>query len=74
MAFDDGIAVNVIGYTFAPGDADGTRRVDLRDVAAFGACFGNEPLSDLCQACDFDTSGTIELTYFAAFRNGFMGP
>jgi hypothetical protein len=61
FTFDDGVAVNVIEYTFAPGDTDGTGRVDLRDVAAFQTCFGSEVFSGPCQACDL-------------FRNELMGP
>lgn len=74
FTFDDGAAVNVIEYTFAPGDTDGTGRVDLRDVGAFQTCFGSEVFSGSRQACDFDRSGTIELTDFAEFRNELMGP
>ena len=73
FTFDNGVAVNVMEYTFAPGDTDGTRRVDPRDVAAFQTCFGTEVFSGPCQACDFHGSGRIRLTDFAEFRNGLMG-
>ena len=64
---NDGVAVNVIEYTFAPGDTNGDGVADLFDVAVFQNCFGNEALSGVCQACDLDGNGWVNLTDFAAF-------
>jgi hypothetical protein len=41
FTFDDGVAVNVVEYTFAPGDTDGDGDADLADYAWLQNCGGS---------------------------------
>jgi hypothetical protein len=74
FTLNDGVAVNVIEYTFAPGDTDGDADADLFDVATFQNCFGQTGVSGVCQACDLDRNGRVNLNDFAAFSDLFAGP
>lgn len=62
FTFGDGVAVNVVEYTFAPGDTDGNGKVDLHDVAALQRCFGQTSLTGVCLALDLSADNTIDLT------------
>ncbi len=66
--FDDGVAANIVTYTFAPGDTDGNGRVNLADMAAFQNCLGAESLSGACLALDLDHNQTLNLADFAIFH------
>ncbi len=74
FTFDDGVAVNVIEYTFAPGDTDGDGHADLLDVSAFLTCFGLTSPAGPCWALDLNEDETIDLTDYAAFRQTITGP
>ena len=65
FTFDDGEAINVVEYTFAPGDTDGDGDADLRDAAAFQCCFGQAEPVGLCLALDANADGTIDLDDYA---------
>jgi len=70
----DGVAVNVIDYTFAPGDANGNGLVELDDIAEFQRCFGKSPLTGVCLALDLIRDGTIDLDDYTELRILFTGP
>ncbi len=74
FTFDDGIAVNVIEYTFAPGDTDGDGDADLRDIAASQRCFGLISPTGPCWALDLDESELIDHTDHAALVSSLTGP
>ena len=74
FTFDDGIAVNVVEYTFAPGDTDGDGDADLRDIAASQRCFGLTDLTGPCWALDLDESEHIDHTDHAALVSSLTGP
>jgi len=67
FTFDDGEAVNVVEYTYAPGDTDGDGDVDLADAAAFQRCFGKTGLSAPCPALDANGDDTIDLDDHASW-------
>jgi hypothetical protein len=69
FTFDDGVAVNVIEYTFAPGDTDGDGDADLHDFALLQTCFGQCPVLGPCAALDLHPDGAIDLTDYAAFQH-----
>jgi len=76
FTFFDGVAENIIEYTFAPGDSNGDGQADLADFAFFQNCFGlGTVLSNLapCAALDFDGDGDTDLLDFAEFQNLFNG-
>ncbi len=74
FTFDDGVAVNVIEFTFAPGDTDGDGDADLHDFATFQTCFGHEPVTGPCPALDAVTDDTIDLADYAEFAISLHGP
>jgi hypothetical protein len=74
FTFDDGVAVNVIEYTFAPGDTDGDGDADLRDIAASQCCFGLINPTAPCWALDLDESEHIDHTDHAALVSSLTGP
>jgi len=74
FTFDDGVAVNVIEYTFAPGDTNGNGLVELDDIAEFQRCFGQSPPSGPCLALDLTRDGSIDLDDHAALEELFSGP
>jgi hypothetical protein len=73
FTFDDGVAVNVIEYTFAPGDTDGDGDADLHDFALFQACFGQSPVIGPCAALDLDPDDAIDLADYSAFQDLLTG-
>ncbi len=74
FTFDDGLAVNVIEYTFAPGDTDGDGDADLRDIAASQRCFSLINPTGPCWALDLDQSQLIDHTDHAALVSSLTGP
>jgi len=71
FTFDDGVAVNIVEYTFAPGDANGDGKADLFDLGVMQTCFGPGPLTGACLALDLDRDDDIDLSDFAAFIDFF---
>ncbi len=74
FTFNDGVAVNVVEFTYAPGDTDGDGDADLADFAAFQNCLGNSPLAGVCLSLDFNADSAIDLLDFAAFQEEFRIP
>ena len=74
FTFDDGVAVNVVEYTFAPGDTDGDGDADLRDIAASQRCFGLTNPIGACWALDLDESERFDHTDHAALVSSLTGP
>jgi len=61
------VPVAAVGFRPRPGDADGDRDVDLRDVAALQVCIGGSgqalPLGDEClTSFDVDLDGDVDLS------------
>ena len=71
FTFNDGVAINVVEYTFAPGDIDGDGDADLHDFAAFQRCFGQTDPTGPCSALDLQTDDTIDLADFSLFKGLF---
>jgi hypothetical protein len=74
FTFDDGVAVNEVEYTFAPGDTDGDGDADLRDFAAFQRCFGLAGLTGACSVLDFNTDDTIDLNDYEVLQGILAAP
>lgn len=74
FTFDDGVATNVIEFTFAPGDTDGDGDADLYDVAVFQNCFGKPELLGACHALDSVRDATIDIEDYADFNAVLLGP
>ncbi len=72
FTFNDGEAINVIKYTFVPGDTNGDGLVNLADIAAFQRCFGLTDLAGACLALDLVPDDAITLEDLAAL-NGVFG-
>ena len=72
FTFHDGAAVNVVEFTFAPGDTDGDGDSDLYDFSHFQNCFGESAPSPLCRSLDFDGDERITLSDFAGFQTLFI--
>ncbi len=68
------MAVNVIGYTFAPADTDGDGDVDLFDVGTFQDCFHGRTSLAPCGAYDLTANSIIDLRDFAALNQILTGP
>jgi hypothetical protein len=68
FTFDDGVAVNVVEFAFAPGDTDGDGDADLADFSYLANCFGASPLtSGPCMALDSNADGAMLVDDYAAF-------
>lgn len=52
FTLDDGVAVNVVEYTFVPGDVEGSGTVDLSDIAYLQNCMGAADTATLCGVFD----------------------
>ena len=74
LTFDDGVAVNVIEYTCAPGDTNGNGLVELDDIAEFQRCFGQSPPTGACLAVDLTRDGSIDLEDHAELTALLTGP
>ena len=83
FTFDDGTAVNVVEFTFAPGDTDGDGDADLADFSYLQNCTGDsdeatEPrgggFAGPCLALDADADSAIDLPDHADFLTHFAGP
>ncbi len=74
FTLDDGVAVNVVEYTFAPGDTDGDGDADLLDAAAFLTCFGQSAPTSSCWALDTNRDDLIDLADYAALQSALTGP
>jgi hypothetical protein len=73
FTFNDGVAVNVIEYTFAPGDTDGDGDADLHDFALFQTCFGQSGVASPCAALNLNSDGMIDLSDYARFYSLLSG-
>ena len=74
FTFTDGVAENVVEYTFAPGDTNGDGRANLADFAYFQNCFELGTVLSIpapCVAFDFDADSDIDVSDFAAFERVF---
>jgi len=67
FTFNDGVAANVVEFTYAPGDTDGDGDADLHDLAVLQNCFGSSPVAGVCLPLDFNADSAIDLLDFAAF-------
>jgi hypothetical protein len=77
FTFDDGVAVNIVEFTFAPGDTDGDGDADLADFSYLANCFGPTspcPLAGSkgetcgpCLALDSDANSTVNAVDYSAF-------
>jgi hypothetical protein len=74
FTLNDGVAVNIVEYTFAPGDTDGDGDADLYDFAALQNCFGVSPISGACQVFDFNADSAIDFLDFAGLQRVFTTP
>jgi hypothetical protein len=74
LTFDDGVATNVVIYTFAPGDTNGDGSVNLADVAAFQCCFGQADPAGACLALDLVRDNAIDLGDFPELGTLLTGP
>jgi hypothetical protein len=74
FTLDDGVAVNVIEFTYAPGDTDGDGDADLHDFAVLQTCFGLDLLDSACLPLDTITDNTIDLADYAEFEAVLSGP
>ncbi len=84
FTINDGVATNVIEYTFAPGDTDGDGCVTLRDFSWFQTCFGSptgasgdapyESLTGPCRAVDLIPNGALTLADFKELHSLLSGP
>ncbi|MEK6799282.1 MAG: hypothetical protein AABZ12_09980 [Planctomycetota bacterium] len=74
FTFDDGVGVNVVEFTFAPGDTDGDGDADLSDFAAYQNCLGTNPLVGGCLPLDVIADGQLRSADFAKFISVSSGP
>jgi hypothetical protein len=74
FTFNDGVATNVVEYTFAPGDTDGDGLVTLRDVSYFQSCLSESTLIGPCRAVDLFPNGALTLTDFKELQSLLAGP
>jgi hypothetical protein len=74
FTLSDGVAVNLVEYTFAPGDTDGDGDADLHDFAVFQRCFSRADLTGACLALDFDGNHAVDLDDYAEFGATLHGP
>ena len=70
----DGVAVNVVEYTYAPGDANGNGKVDLFDAGVLQNCFGVTGSTGLCRVADLTRDGAITAADHAALVAQLVGP
>jgi len=68
FTFNDGVAVQTIEFTYAPGDTDGDGDADLADFAAFQNCLGNSPVAGVCLPLDFNADSAVDLLDFAEWQ------
>ncbi len=74
FTINDGVAINVIEYTFAPGDTDGDGRVTLRDVSYFQSCLSESTLIGPCRAVDLIPNGALTLADFKELQALLSSP
>jgi hypothetical protein len=74
FTFDDGVAINVVEYTFAPGDTNGNGLVELDDIAEFQRCFAQSPLTGVCLALDLVSDDEIDLDDLVELTALLTGP
>ncbi len=74
FTFNDGVAVNVVEFTFAPGDTDGDSDADLHDFAAFQNCFEVSPISGACLVFDLNADHSVDLLDFAELQAAWTAP
>lgn len=74
FTFNDGVAVQMIEYTYAPGDTDGDGDADLYDFAAYQNCFGVSPVAGSCLPFDFNADSAVDLLDFVAFQRVLTAP
>jgi hypothetical protein len=74
FTFNDGEVVNLIEYTFVPGDTNGDGLVNLADIAAFQCCFGQTDLTGACLALDLVPDDRLDLDDLAAVLPHLTGP
>ncbi len=74
---DDGVAVNIVDYSYILGDADGDGDLDLDDFAAFADCVTtggpNTPAPASCAFADMDADTDVDLADFQLFQLAFTG-
>ena len=76
FTFNDGTAVSVVEYIYAPppGDTNGDGRVDLREMGQFQNCFGTSPLTGVCKTLDLAANGTIDISDLPPLLSQLSGP
>ena len=70
----DGVSVNVVEYTYAPGDANGNGKVDLFDAGVLQNCFGATAPTGLCAVSDLTRDGAVTAADHAALVARLVGP
>jgi hypothetical protein len=80
FTFDDGVAVNIVEFAFAPGDTDGDGDADLADFAWLANCMdaaAHGPPDETpgpCLALDADMDTAITPADWGALLSAFAGP
>jgi len=67
FTFNDGVATDIVEFTYAPGDTNGDGQTDLADFAAFQNCFGAPPPAGVCMVLDFDGDSQVDDEDFGRF-------
>lgn len=73
FTFNDGEAINVVAYTFQPGDINADGQWNLADFAALQNCFFQLPTATNCAAFDFDVNLVVDPADYSEFF-GIMAP
>jgi hypothetical protein len=84
LILNDGVAVNVVEFTFAPGDTDGDGDADLADFSYLANCFGPTSPCPLlgkegarcgpCLVLDMNSSGEVDAADYAVFFDLLVAP
>ena len=76
FTFDDGTAVSVVEYIYAPppSDTNGDGRVDLHEMSQFQNCFGTVTPTGPCKTLDLTPNDAIDISDLPPLINQLSGP